>query len=162
MASSADFERILISSHLCVAVLGDRGGEGARGTCRRALAKSPIITSKLDSAGGGLSDAGALQRMKQCTEIGAEGLLPLPSLYHPLLSFYCTSLPPCQLPCPIPSLSLPIPPPLLFPPYVLSASLTPGCLDGKPYVGSLPLYPFPPGWISPSSLAYKRPGEGRP
>jgi len=60
-----------------VAVLGDREGEGARGTCSGALAKSPIITSKLDSAGGGLCDTGALRRMKHGTEIGVESLLPL-------------------------------------------------------------------------------------
>lgn len=51
----------LLSSN--VATLGDRERDGAGGTCRGALAKSPIITSKLDS-GGGLSGTGSLQRMK--------------------------------------------------------------------------------------------------
>ena len=61
-----------------MAVLGDSETVGAGGTCRRALAKSAIITSKLDSAGGGPGDTGALQRMKHCTEIGVdEGLLSL-------------------------------------------------------------------------------------
>lgn len=90
---------------ISVAVLGDRVGEGAWGTCSEVLAKSPIITSKLDSAGGGLSDTGALRRMKQRAEIGVESLLllsasPPVSLYHPSCPFYCTSLPFCHLPCP--------------------------------------------------------------
>lgn len=65
--------------------------KNARGTCSGALAKSPIITSKLDFAGGGLSDTGALWRMKHRTEIGVESLLPLSAF--PLFSL----LPPLHL-----------------------------------------------------------------
>lgn len=57
LASSVEgFSSLLVY----VAVLGDGEGEGARSTCSGALTKSSIITSKLDCAGGGLSDTGAL------------------------------------------------------------------------------------------------------
>lgn len=142
---------------ISVAVLGDRDreGEGATGTCNGALAKSPIITSKLDSAGGGLSDTGAPWRMKHCTEIGAESLLPLSAFPR-----FPSIIPPAPFTVPhflsviylvLPSLSLPFPPPLLLPPCVLSLPLTPGCLDGEPYMRS---FSFPlPSWLNFSILS---------
>lgn len=152
-----------------VAVLGDREEEGARGTCKEALAKSPIITSKLDSAGRGLSDTGALQRMKHRTGIEVESLLPLSAfpvfpLWSPLPPFTVASHFLAVIYPVLPSLSLPFPPTLLLPSCALSVSLTPGRLDGSPSMSSLTLSPFlfPSWWISPSSLPYKRPGDSRP
>lgn len=132
-----------------VAVVSDGEGEKARGTCSGALAKSPIITSKLDFAGGGLSDTGALWRMKHCTEIEVESLLPLSAVptfsLLPPHPFYCPSLPLCHLPCPtflISSLSSHST--VLRPPCILSVSLTPGCLDGSHSMSSLSSFLFPP------------------
>lgn len=112
-------------------------GEAARGTCSGALAKSPIITSKLDSARGSLSDTGALQRMKHCTEIGVESLRIFPSVIPP----YPFTVPHffSVIYLVLPSLSLPFALPRLLPPRVLSARLTPGRLDGKPYMRSISL-----------------------
>lgn len=62
LASSKDFKRILISSHLCDFAGRRRGRESRGGTCRRASAKGPIITSKPDSTGNGLGDTGAPYR----------------------------------------------------------------------------------------------------
>lgn len=80
-----------------MAALADRGAEGVRSTCRRALAlaQNPIITSKLDSAGADLGDSGAQQRMKHCMVI-EENLICLADftislLYSPwLLSLLLT------------------------------------------------------------------------
>lgn len=108
-----------------MATLGDRERDGAGGTCRGALAKSPIITSKLDS-GGGLSGTGSLQRMKHYRDSSKKKNPPQAVRFSP-----------CHIPLP-PSLYLTsslislvllssfLPPPLLTPPCVLSPPLTPG------------------------------------
>ena len=141
-----------------VAVLGDREGEGARDTCSGALAKSPIIISKLGSAGRGLYDTGALRRMKHRTETGVEISLPLSAFPR-----FPSIIPPALFTVPhflsVIYLVLYLPyhfPPVLLPPCLLSVSLTPGCLDGKPYMRSLSIP------LSPSFLAYKRPGDWKP
>ena len=112
----------LSSPLIYVAALGDREREGARGTCSGALAKSPIITSKLDSAGGGLSGTGALWRMNHHTEIGVKKGSSLCQFFPS-----CVPLPPLTVPhipsvihLVLPSLSLPFAPPLLPPPCDLS------------------------------------------
>lgn len=127
-----------------MATLGDRERDGAEGTCRGALAKSPIITSKLDSAGGGLSGTGSLQRMKHRRDRSKKNssgcqifslsyppaLFPVPRFLSLCTLFYF-------LLCSLPSSPFINPPP---PTHVLSAPLTPGCLDGK----KATLSPFPP------------------
>lgn len=68
------------------------------GTCSGALAKSPIITSKLDWAGGSLRGTGAQQKMKRRAEIRVKSPRP-PLPPAPSAASLCPSpLPLCHLP----------------------------------------------------------------
>lgn len=79
--------------------------EEEEGTCSGALAKSPIITSKLDWAGGSLHGTGAQRKMKRSAEIRVKSrppsqpprsrrpLRPPPSLSTSSLSSTCPDFP---------------------------------------------------------------------
>lgn len=121
-----------------MATLGHGECDGAGGTCRGALAKSPIITSKLGAAGGGLS--GSWEHWEpaedKTVQIGVEKKQKKASSGCQI--FYL-SHPPAPFAVPhflsvinlvLLSSLLPLPPRLLTPPRVLSLPLTPGCLDG--------------------------------
>lgn len=150
MASSVDFERIFISSHLCGCAGIQRGRKReSQGHLQWSISQKLHYHFK-----AGLCwrrpkcDTGALWMMKHGSEIGVESLLPLSAFPN------CPSIiPPAPFTVPhflsviyvvLPFLSRPFPPRLLLPPCVLSVSLTPGCLDGKPDMSSLFLFLFPP------------------
>lgn len=143
----------LLSSDM--ATLGDGECDGAGGTCRGALAKSPIITSKLDSAGGGLS--GSWEHWEpaedETPQIGKRKKILQLSDFLPLTSpcpHRCTSLPLGHLPCSTFFFSSPSSP-------FINSSL---CLiftfnTWMPEWNESTRSPFlfPPAWLSPFSVA---------
>lgn len=83
------------------------------GTCSGALAKSPIITSKPDSAAGSLRGTGAQRKMKRCTEIrvkSAHRQPPSPPASSPSLSTSSLSSTCPDFPYRFPFLAPPRPP----------------------------------------------------
>lgn len=147
----------LLSSN--VATLGHGECDGAGGTCRGALAKSPIITSKLGAAGGGLS--GSWEHWEpaedKTVQIGVEkktkkSLLWL-SDFLPLTSpcpLRCTSLPLGHQPCSTFFFTSPSSPFINSSPCPISTFNT-WMLGWNENTRSPFL--FPPAWISPVSVA---------